>query len=104
MIDIRREFQIVGPCFSGSEDSAASEEGRRKAQEENEGKMRELLDEMEKQRQQALRNAEASAKLEDEEERRKLDRQRREREEKEEKQKEEARFFKLKSELMNYDF
>ncbi len=66
--------------------------------------MRELLDEMEKQRQQALRDAETSAKLEDEEERRKLDHQRREREEKERQQKEEERFLKLKSELMNYDF
>ena len=74
------------------------------AQEDNEKQMKEERDEMEEQRLQALRDAETNAKLEDEEERRKLDRQKCEREEKERKQKEQERFLKLKSELMNYDF
>ena len=67
-------------------------------------RMRELLEKMEKEREQALREAFTRATLEDEEERRNLDRQRREKEEKERMQKEKERFLRLKGELMNYDF
>ena len=66
--------------------------------------MRELRDEMERNRQEALRVAQQQARTEDDEQRKQLDRQRLEREEKERKQKEEERFYEHKGELMNYDF
>ena len=66
--------------------------------------MRELRDEMERTHQEALREAQQRARIEDHEQRKQLDRQRREREEKERRQKEEKRFYEHKGELMNYDF
>ena len=66
--------------------------------------MRELRDEMERTHQEALREAQQRARIEDDEQRKQLDRQRREREEKERRQKEENRFYEHKGELMNYDF
>ena len=66
--------------------------------------MRELRDEMERDRQQAMREAQECARNEDDAQRRRLDSQRRAWEERERKQKEEQRFYKLKEELMNYDF
>lgn len=66
--------------------------------------MRELRDEMERDRQQALLEAQHRTRFEDDEQRRILDQQKREREERERKQKEEQRVLQLKEELMNYDF
>ena len=85
-------------------DPTARAQGQQRAQEENERRMRELHDAMERDRQEALREAQERARIENDEQREQLDRQRREREEKERKQKEEERFYKLKEELMNYDF
>ena len=66
--------------------------------------MRELHDEMERNRQEALREAQQSARTEDDELRKQLDRQRLEREEKERRQKEEEQFYEHKGELIDYDF
>ena len=85
-------------------DPTARAQGQRRAQEENENRMRELHEEMERTRQQALRDAQERARIEDDAQRRQLDHQRREREKKEKKQKEEERFCVLKNELINYDF
>ena len=85
-------------------DPTAKAQGQKRAQEENENRMRELHDEMERNRQEALRDAQELARIEDFAQRRHLDRQRREREERERKQKEEVRFCELKNELINYDF
>jgi len=81
-------------------DPEARAQGQQKAQEENERRMRELRDEIERSRQQALREAGELARIDDEEQRK----QRREREEKERKQKEEEKFCQHKAELMKYDF
>ena len=83
---------------------SAQKQGRRNAQEDNERRMRELLDEMERERQQALRDAQERARVELEEQREQLDRQRRKREKRERKQKEEERLLQLRLELLNYDF
>ena len=85
-------------------DPKARAQGQLRAQQENERRMRELRDEIETSRQQALREADELARIEDEEQRKQLDRQRREREKKERKQKEEEKFFQHKGELMKYDF
>lgn len=85
-------------------DPTAREQGRRKAQEDNERRINELRDEMERNRQQAIREAQESARIEHEEQREQLDRQRREREERERKQKEEEGLLQLRQELLNYDF
>jgi len=85
-------------------DSTAQAQGQQRAQEDNENIMRELCDKLERDRRQALREAQERAKIEDDAQRRQLARQRCEREEKEGKQKEEERFRKLKNELINYDF
>jgi len=85
-------------------DPTAKAQGQKRAQEENENRMRELHDEMERNRQEALRDAQELARIEDFAQRRHLDRQRCEREERERKQKEEVRFCELKNELINYDF
>ena len=85
-------------------DPSARAQGKQRAQEENEQRMRELSDQIERGRQQALRDAQELARVEDIAERRELDRQRREREEQERKQKEEQKFCQLKDELINYNF
>ena len=85
-------------------DPTARAQGQQRAREENERKLRELRDELERNRQEALRDAQQRARTEDDELRKQLDRQRLEREEKEKKQKEEERFYEHKDELMNYDF
>ena len=82
----------------------AQEQGRRNAQEENETRMRELHDEMEREPQQAFRDAQVSARVEYEEQRELLASQKREREDTERKQKEEEGLLQLKLELLNYDF
>lgn len=81
-------------------DPKARAEGQLRAQRENERRMRELRDEIERSRQQALREAGELARIDDEEQRK----QRSEREEKERKQKEEEKFCQHKDELMKYDF
>ena len=66
--------------------------------------MRELRDEMERNRQQALRDVQERARIQDDEQRRQLHHQRREMKEREKKRKHEERFRVLKDELINYDF
>ena len=66
--------------------------------------MEELRDEMRRNRQQALCEAQERARIEDDEQRRQLEDKRSERENRERKQREEERFCVLKEELMNYDF
>ena len=83
---------------------SAQEQGRRKAQEENERRMKELHDEMERERQQALRDTIERGKVEHEEQRERLNRRDRERKERERKQKEEEKLLQLRLELLNYDF
>ena len=83
---------------------SAQEQGRRNAQEENEKRLRELHDEMDRARQQALRDAQESARVEHEEQRQLLARQNREREDTERKQKEEEGLLQLRLKLLNYDF
>lgn len=85
-------------------DPSARLQGERIAQEENEQRMRDLRDKMERDRELALREAKARALCEDEEQRELLEKQRREREETERRLKEEEAFLKLKQELMMYDF
>ena len=85
-------------------DPTARAQGQRKAQEENEKRMEELREEMERNRQLALCEAQERARIEDDEQRRQLEHRRFEREERERKQREEERFCVLKEELMNYDF
>ena len=85
-------------------DRNARAQGQQRAQEENENRMRELHEEMERNRQQAMREAQESAKIENDAQRRQLELQRREREERERKRKEEERFCELKDQLINYDF
>ncbi|XP_020611796.1 uncharacterized protein LOC110050235 [Orbicella faveolata] len=65
--------------------------------------MRELRDEMERDRRQALLDAQECTKIEGDAQRRQLAHQRRDGEDQERNQKEEERFCKLKVALMNYD-
>jgi len=85
------------PCFLNSlfvlKNYSAQEQGRQRAQEENERRMIELPDELEREHQKAWRDAQEQ-----------LDRQRLEKEKRESEQKEEARLRQLKLELLNYDF
>ena len=85
-------------------DPSARAQGERRAQEENEGRMRELRDKMEKDRELALREAKERALYEDEAQRKRLDKQRREREENERRLKEVEAFLQLKQDLLLYDF
>ena len=85
-------------------DPSACAQGAQRAQEENERRMRELRDVMERDRQQALREAQERAMCEDDAQRRHLDQQRREREEKERKMKEKGALLNLKQEMIMYDF
>lgn len=85
-------------------DPSACAQGAQRAQEENERRMRELRDVMERDRQQALREAQERAMCEDDAQRRHLDQQRREREEKERKMKEKEALLNLKQEMIMYDF
>ena len=79
----------------------AQEQGLRNAREDNE---RMLLDEMERECQQALRDAQERARIEHEEQKEQLDRQRRERKKSERDQKDEEKHLQLRLELLNYDF
>lgn len=97
-------FQLKTYETKDNTDPTARAQGQLRAREENERKMRELRDEIERNRQEALRDAQNRARIKDDEQRKQLDRQRREREEKERKQREEERFYEHKGELMNYDF
>lgn len=83
---------------------SAQEQGRRNALEETERRLRELHDEMERERQQALRDAQESARVENEQQRELLARQKREREDRQRKQKEEEGLLQLRLQLLNYDF
>ena len=85
-------------------DPSARAQGERRAQEENEERMRELRDKMEKDRELALREAKERALYEDEAQRKRLDKQRREREENERRLKEVEAFLQLKQDLLLYDF
>lgn len=85
-------------------DPTARAQGRQRAREENERGMRELRDEMERDRRQALLDAQECTKIEGDAQRRQLAHQRRDGEDQERNQKEEERFCKLKVALMNYDF
>lgn len=78
---------------------SAQEQGRRNALEETERRLRELHDEMERERQQALRDAQESARVENEQQR-----EQREREDRQRKQKEEEGLLQLRLQLLNYDF
>ena len=66
--------------------------------------MRDLRDQMERDRELALREAEERALYEEESQRMRLDQQRRERKENERRLKEEEAFLQLKYDLMTYDF
>ena len=59
-------------CFS--KNCSAQEQGRRNAEEDNENILRELLEEMETERQQALRDALERARVEHEEQKEPLER------------------------------
>ena len=85
-------------------DPSERAQGQQRAQEKNERRMREFRDVMERNRQQALREAQERAMCEDDEQRRHLDQQRREREERERRMKEEEPLLYLKLDLMMYDF
>ena len=85
-------------------DPSARAQGERRAQEENEERMSELRDKMEKDRALALREAKGRALNEDGAQRMRLEKQRREREENARRFKEEEAFLQLKRELMMYDF
>ena len=83
---------------------SAQQQGQRNAQEENQRRLQELHDEMERERQQALRDAQESARVEHEEQRELLARQKLEREDRKREQKEEEGLLQLRLELLNYDF
>lgn len=85
-------------------DPNAANTGRQQAQQENDRRMNELRQAMERQRHVALRHAEYRARCEDENERRRLDEEKLYREEEERKNKEEMDFRLLKHALLNYDF
>ena len=85
-------------------DPSARAQGEKRAQEENEERLSELRDKMEKDRALALREAKGRAFNEDGAERMRLEKQRREREENARRFKEEEAFRELKRELMMYDF
>ena len=85
-------------------DPSARAQGEKRAQEENEERMSELRDKMEKDRALALRKAKGRALNEDGAQRMRLEKQRREREENARRLKEEEAFLQLKLELMMYDF
>ena len=85
-------------------DPSARAQGEKRAQEENEERLSELRDKMEKDRALALREAKGRALNEDGAERMRLEKQRREREENARRFKEEEVFRELKRELMMYDF
>lgn len=85
-------------------DPKVREQGRLRAQEEHERKMKMLQDELERLRLQALLDAEEITRTEDEEQRENLDVQRREAERLARELKEEEKMLKLKETLMNYDF
>ena len=84
-------------------DPNAARQGRQEAEEENQERMRRLQIEMQRDHEQAIREAQERARCEDEEQRNRLERQRLEREERERKRKEEESFCQLKDALMNYD-
>lgn len=83
---------------------SAQEQGRRNALEETERRLRELHDEMERERQQALRDAQESAGVDHEQQRELLACQKREREDRQRKQKEEEGLLQLRLQLLQYDF
>ena len=85
-------------------DPSARAQGEKRAQEENEERMSELRDKMEKDHALALREAKGRALNEDGAQRMRLEKQRREREENARRLKEEEAFLQLKLELMMYDF
>ena len=85
-------------------DPSARAQGEKRAQEENEERMSELRDKMEKDHALALRKAKGRALNEDGAQRMRLEKQRREREENARRLKEEEAFLQLKLELMMYDF
>ncbi|XP_066025099.1 uncharacterized protein, partial [Pocillopora verrucosa] len=85
-------------------DPSARAQGEKRSQEENEERMSELRDKMEKDRALALRKAKGRALNEDGAQRMRLEKQRREREENARRLKEEEAFLQLKLELMMYDF
>ena len=85
-------------------DPSARAQGAQRAQQENERRMRDLRDVMERDRQQALREAQERAMCEDDAQRRHLEQQRREREEKERRMKEEKALLDLRHDLLIYDF
>ena len=84
-------------------DPNAARQGRQEAEEENQERMRRLQIEMQRDREEAIREAQERARCEDEEQRNRLERQRLEREERERQRKEEESFCQLKDALMNYD-
>ena len=84
-------------------DPNAAQQGRQQAEEENQERMRRLQSELERGREQAIREAQERAMCEDEEERERLERQRLKREEEERKLKEKISFHQLKVALMGYD-
>ena len=84
-------------------DPNAARQGREQAEQENQESMRRLQSELERGREQAIREAQERARYEDEEERQRLERQRLKREEEERKLKEEISFHQLKDALMSYD-
>ena len=84
-------------------DPNAAQQGQQQAEEENQERMRRLQSELERGREQAIREAQERAMCEDEEERERLERQRLKREEEERKLKEKISFHQLKVALMGYD-
>ena len=84
-------------------DPNAAQQGQQQAEEENQERMRRLQSELERGREQAIREAQERAMCEDEEERERLECQRLKREEEERKLKEKISFHQLKVALMGYD-
>ena len=84
-------------------DPNAAQQGRQQAEQENQDIVRRLQSELERGREQAMREAQERARCEDKDERERLEGQRVKREKEERKLKEEISFRQLKDALMNYD-
>ena len=84
-------------------DPNAAQQGRQQAEQENQDIVRRLQSELERGREQAVREAQERARCEDKDERERLEGQRVKREKEERKLKEEISFRQLKDALMNYD-
>ena len=84
-------------------DLNAAQQGRQQAEQENQDIVRRLQSELERGREQAMREAQERARCEDKDERERLEGQRVKREKEDRKLKEEISFRQLKDALMNYD-